>query len=140
MLTESVCQDLQIEPHSIDSKEPDDDETDEKTRSLSPVILAENPSSILLEKKNKSPCCSRDRSLSPVPCECLENWSPSPTPEKPAKDKSGSPESRSVSPDKERSVSPEISGKERSASPEISDKERSASPEIPDKKQSISPQ
>merc|ERR1711997_954399 len=69
-------EDLQIEPPNINSNETEPTIVLENThleRSQSPddVILTNNPSAIVNNDKLAS---DQSPSVSPVPCECLENW------------------------------------------------------------------
>merc|ERR1711953_276388 len=147
LLTESVCEDLQIEPPSINSNETEptivlDNTHLERSQSPDDVILTNNPSAIVNNDKLAS---DRSPSVSPVPCECLENWkedekSESETSPEKEKSRTPSPEnferrevvmaeekeeekvpSRSPSPVKEKSSSPSPV-KENSCSPSL-DKE-----------------
>jgi len=161
LLTESVCEDLQIEPPSINSNETEptivlDNTHLERSQSPDDVILTNNPSAIVNNDKLAS---DRSPSVSPVPCECLENWkedeksesetspekekSRSPSPVVKEKSRSPSPEkekSRSPSPEKEKSPSPSpAEEKSRSSSPLlVKEKSRSPSPEK-EKSRSVSP-
>ena len=106
MLTESVCEDLQIEPPSINSNETEptivlDNTHLERSQSPDDVILTNNPSAIVNNDKLAS---DRSPSVSPVPCECLENWK-----EDEISESETSPKiekSRSPSPEKEKSRTP----------------------------------
>merc|ERR1712226_1652490 len=117
LLTESVCEELQIEPPtSINSNETETEPTiildnNHLERSQSPdVILTDNPSIEAIVNSNKA-CCDRSQSVSPVPCECLEKWK-----EDEKSESSWSPEkekSRSPSPEKEKSPTPSPENFER---------------------------
>merc|ERR1712001_318726 len=164
LLTESVCEDLQIEPPSINSNETEptivlDNTHLERSQSPDDVILTNNPSAIVNNDKLAS---DRSPSVSPVPCECLENWkedekSESETSPKIEKSRSPSPEkekSRTPSPEnfergevvmaeeKEEEKVPSRSPspvKEKSCSPSpVKEKSRSPSPEE-EKSRSSSP-
>ena len=113
LLTESVCEDLQIEPPSINSNETEptivlDNTHLERSQSPDDVILTNNPSAIVNNDKLAS---DRSPSVSPVPCECLENWKED---EKSESETSPKIEkSRSPSPEKEKSRTPSPENFER---------------------------
>merc|ERR1711997_1431830 len=144
LLTESVCEDLQIEPPSINSNETEptivlDNTHLERSQSPDDVILTNNPSAIVNNDKLAS---DRSPSVSPVPCECLENWKEDEKSESetsPKIEKSHSP-----SPEKEKSRTPSPENFERGEVVMAEEKEeekvpsRSPSP-VKDKSSSPSP-